>query len=170
MCITKSPSWEQMCGIFSPDMSLRVSIKVRICPYLLVPSDLNLFKPIQQGHSVILMSYKQLNSKSEGYIENFSVADRSDGCYSDAVRCSKYSSFAKISRGSVENREVHTYKTTTPLSMQSQTNKELFYSRFWTFSMSNFLCIFWPCNFAGFQFSYEDHQNFIYSVLGADSF
>ena len=83
-------------------MSLRFSIKVRICPHLLVTRDLNLLKPIQQGHSVILMSYKQPRSKSKDYIENFSVADRSDGCYSDATRCSKYSSFAKISRGSFE--------------------------------------------------------------------
>ena len=40
--------------IFSPDMSLRVSIKVNICPYLLAPRDLYLFKQIQRGYSVIL--------------------------------------------------------------------------------------------------------------------
>ena len=35
-------------------MSLRVSTKVNICPYLLTPRDLYLFKQIQRGYSVIL--------------------------------------------------------------------------------------------------------------------
>ena len=72
--------------VFSPDMSLRVSIKVRMCPHLLIPRGLNLFKRIQQGYSVILMSYKQPNSKSEGCIKNSSVADRSDCRCSNARR------------------------------------------------------------------------------------
>ena len=41
-------------------MSLRVSIKVNICPYLLAPRDLYLLKQIQQGYSVILYELRAM--------------------------------------------------------------------------------------------------------------
>ena len=86
-------------SVFSPDISLRVSIKVRICLHLLIPRGHNLFKRIQQGYSVILMSYKQPNSKSEGCIKNSSDADRSDCCCSNATRCFQIQIFCKCFKG-----------------------------------------------------------------------
>ena len=55
--------------IVSPDMSPRVSIKVRICPHLLVPSTplfdrLTYLNEFRKANPVILLSYKQPNSKS----------------------------------------------------------------------------------------------------------
>ncbi len=50
--------------VFSPDMSLRVSIKVRICPFLLVPRGSTLFKQIQSRPFIHSYELHQQNSKS----------------------------------------------------------------------------------------------------------
>ena len=138
-------------------MSLRVSIKVRICPYLLVPRDLDLFKRIQQGHSVILVSYKQPNSKSEGYIENLSVADRSDGCHSNATRHFKCRSVMR--QGAVlKNREVHQhYQNAAQHAEPNQQGAVLRLDSAPVVCLS--FCIIWSCKFAGFRSSYKKHQN-----------